>query len=485
MSKSLMNNMPDYSPIIEVKNLTILHRRPKSGGFLPHFRLQAETGYLVNNVSMVVSNNRVHGVVGESGSGKSLTAKSILGLVDCNPGIVGGEISYYDELGKRITIFSAPSITQVGHQPSSKYSSYRRFKFTRDFHEIQTLLANYRDYSTAIDLYVLQKNGEWKIQHHTINPSDESLPDIEEGKNTRYIFVYREWSTYSSARSIAQIENRQKELGLRGNIISMILQDPNTFLNPYWSIEKQIRRRLRHVPEDYRTPEDPTDIGRIKTILGQVDLDDQTGKFRESYPRQLSGGQGQRVMIALALAGKPRLLIADEPTTGLDVTKQLDIIDLFGQLSEANRTSIVISHDINFLRNIADEYTIMYAGFDLEHASREAILNKDKIHPYTARLVEIADAHLSERSGSKTNPYDFISKEVPDPYQSEFRGCPFANRCHKKDELAVSYGATLCENVLPPLIDVDNQTVDELTTITRTSGIHLVRCWLYFSGEIN
>jgi ABC-type dipeptide/oligopeptide/nickel transport system ATPase component len=212
----------------------------------------------------------------------------------------------------------------------------------------------------------------------------------------------------------------------------------------------------------------------VSSLLSKVDLDDSNNEFRKKLPSKVSGGQSQRVMISLAMASKPEVLIADEPTTGLDVSKQREIIQLFQQYKAQGRTIILISHDMNFINHLADNYTIIYAGYDVEHVSAVSLRKKHHLHPYTQRLFEIATA-------GEGKIFDAIDEDIPDPYNHSQQGCPFFDRCHRALEIGIKSKEHICNSVFPPLVNVDqgimiyNNRIDNFT--------HTVRCWLYLSSS--
>jgi oligopeptide/dipeptide ABC transporter ATP-binding protein len=219
---------------------------------------------------------------------------------------------------------------------------------------------------------------------------------------------------------------------MRGKHLAMIFQDPLTSLNPVLSIEEQIREVL-----EYHEGIKPKEA-KIRTVasLKQVNLptpEDIVSK----YPHQLSGGQRQRVMIAMALACNPDLLIADEPTTALDVTIQAQIIRLFRSLQEQRSQSLLyITHDLGVVATLADKIYVMYAGIIVEQGSAGDIFKKP-FHPYTQSLL----ASLP-RFSKKGHPLPAIPGNVPHP-AAKPRGCPFHPRCR--------YALTSCRQQLPKL----------------------------------
>lgn len=205
---------------------------------------------------------------------------------------------------------------------------------------------------------------------------------------------------------------------LRGKHMSMIFQDPLTSLNPVFTIEEQIKEVLEH-HEDLSQKD--IQARTIETLI-QVNLPNP-GSILSKYPHQLSGGQRQRVMIAIALVCKPELLIADEPTTALDVTIQAQIIRLFRSLQETgSRSLLYITHDLGVVASLADRIYVMYAGMIVERGRSEDILSSP-MHPYTQGLL----ASLP-RFSKKGRPLPAIPGTVPHP-ASKPRGCPFHPRC--------------------------------------------------------
>jgi len=228
-------------------------------------------------------------------------------------------------------------------------------------------------------------------------------------------------------------------------------------------------------PKDFRGLKTTVDLEtEVSSLLSKVNLNDEEKEFRRQYPNEISGGQGQRVMISLAMAAKPELLIADEPTTGLDVSNQTEIIQLFLQYKNQGRTIILISHDLNFVSHLADYYTIIYAGTDVEHLSNDKLKKSNLLHPYTKRLVEIAKSEDKEG-------FTFIKKDVPDPYRSEFSGCPFEPRCEEKEKIPGLKGNHLCKCLFPPMVDVEDGKIINIGKIKEKK--HYIRCWLFLKPQ--
>ena len=228
-------------------------------------------------------------------------------------------------------------------------------------------------------------------------------------------------------------------------------------------------------PKDFRSLRVEVDIDQeVSSFLSKVNLNDEDEQFRKQYPSEVSGGQGQRVMISLAMATKPEVLIADEPTTGLDVTNQTEVVQLFQQYKNQGRTIILISHDLNFISHLADYYTIMYAGVDMEHMTSDILDNSELLHPYTKQLLYIARSEHEEG-------FSFIEKDTPDPYRSDFAGCPFEPRCKDKDKITVSNGKHLCKSLFPPMVHVDSGKIIEGELMKNKE--HYCRCWLFLKTK--
>jgi peptide/nickel transport system ATP-binding protein len=236
---------------------------------------------------------------------------------------------------------------------------------------------------------------------------------------------------------------------IRGNEIAMIFQEPMTSLNPVFTIGNQmIESLLLHLKMNKR-----------EAKLFAIDMLMKVGIPRpeaiiDEYPHTLSGGMRQRVMIAMALSCNPKLLIADEPTTALDVTIQAQILNLMKELREISQTSIMlITHDLGVIAEMADKVLVMYAGQVVEEADVFTLFDHPK-HPYTKGLIE-SIPHLEYESHNRLNS---IPGTVP-TLQHMPDGCRFHTRC--------PYATEKCMSEKPQLRSLDNQ--DD----------HKVRCWIY------
>ena len=220
-------------------------------------------------------------------------------------------------------------------------------------------------------------------------------------------------------QDLLRLEERQMR-GLRGNDISMIFQEPMTSLNPVYTIGHQIIEALMLHQDLKRRAARQRAIEMLRSVGIPA-----PEKRVNSYPHTLSGGMRQRAMIAMALACQPRLLIADEPTTALDVTIQAQILDLLRDLQEEMGMSIMlISHDLGVVAEFADEIAVMYAGKIVEHATTAALFRHPQ-HPYTHGLLKsLPSLHLRDRTARLAT----IPGVVPDPRHLP-AGCRFRERC--------------------------------------------------------
>jgi peptide/nickel transport system ATP-binding protein len=223
---------------------------------------------------------------------------------------------------------------------------------------------------------------------------------------------------------------------IRGNDISMIFQEPMTSLNPVLTIGRQLGETLRlHQGLNRQAAED-----RAVEMLSLVGISEARRRVRE-YPHQFSGGMRQRVMIAMALACNPKLLIADEPTTALDVTIQAQILDLMRDLQRRVGAAIIlITHDLGVVAELAERVMVMYAGHKVEEAPVARLFHSPR-HPYTKGLLGAVPKLGSSVSGTATRLAE-IPGLVPS-LKSRVPGCVFVSRCTSATDL--------CREVAPPL----------------------------------
>ncbi len=226
---------------------------------------------------------------------------------------------------------------------------------------------------------------------------------------------------------------------IRGDRIAMVFQDPMTALNPYLRVGTQIGEVL----EQHRGLERAAALRRAAELLDAAQIAEARRRLAQ-YPHELSGGMRQRVMIAMALACEPEILLADEPTTALDVTVQAQILALLRELRARTGTAVVlVTHDLGVVAELADRIAVMYAGRFVEEAPSEALFAASR-HPYTAALrgsIPRIDAPLPERLAS-------IPGQPPDPARLP-SGCAFAPRC--------TFRLQRCTGEVPPLRSVGAQ----------------------------
>lgn len=307
--------------LLEVKNLHT------------YFKTRKGTVKAVNDVSYTLEPGKTIGIVGESGSGKSVSAMSILKLIDGNGYIAEGEI-----------LFEGTDLTKL--TPQQMYD-------------------------------------------------------------------------------------------IRGNKISVIFQEPMTSLNPVFTVKKQLSEPFMiHQGLSKKEAEK-----KVLEMLYAVQIPNPEAVMRQ-YPHQLSGGMRQRVMIAMALACKPKILIADEPTTALDVTIQAQILRLMNKLQKENGTSIIfITHDLGVINEMADDVAVMYCGQVVEQTSARTIFTDCRMsHPYTEGLM-----YSIPRIDSLTDKLEPIPGVVPHPLALP-KGCKFAPRC--------KYATAKCLVEEPALVEV-------------------------------
>ena len=307
--------------LLEVKNLHT------------YFKTRKGTVKAVNDVSYALEPGKTIGIVGESGSGKSVSAMSILQLLDGNGYIAEGEV-----------LFEGKDLTKLSQQ---------------EMYEI------------------------------------------------------------------------------RGNKISVIFQEPMTSLNPVFTIKKQLSEPFI-IHQNMKKKEAEK---KALEMLAAVQIPNPEAVLRQ-YPHQLSGGMRQRVMIAMALACRPKILIADEPTTALDVTIQAQILRLMNDLQKENGTAIIfITHDLGVINEMADDVVVMYCGQVVEQTSAKVIFTDCKrSHPYTEGLM-----HSIPRIDNVTERLEPIPGVVPQPLALP-KGCKFAPRC--------KYATAKCMEEEPALLEV-------------------------------
>jgi oligopeptide/dipeptide ABC transporter ATP-binding protein len=245
--------------------------------------------------------------------------------------------------------------------------------------------------------------------------------------------------------------NEEEMQKIRGNHIAMVFQEPMTSLNPVFTIEDQIREAIT-VHE--RLDEEQA-RSRCVQLLKDVGIPSPEERLQD-YPHQLSGGLRQRVMIAMALACNPDVVIADEPTTALDVTIQAQILNLFEELQQERHMSLLyITHDLGVVANIADRIYVMYAGIIVEQGDAADIFHNPR-HPYTQGLL----ASLPGRS-KRGSTLHSIPGTVPDPAHKP-SGCPFHPRCN--------FAMETCRSKFPGMCDYGKEHLSRCPVLHSKQG---------------
>ncbi len=241
---------------------------------------------------------------------------------------------------------------------------------------------------------------------------------------------------------------------MRGNRMSMIFQQPQSSLNPVFKVGDQVAEVLQ-IHQNMGKEESWSKAVELLRLVGIPDPESKASAF----PHEVSGGQAQRVMIAMALALNPQLLIADEPTTALDVTIQAQILDLMRDLRTRMDTAVIlITHDLGVISEMADRVAVMYAGRIVEQADILTLFKKP-VHPYTQGLMASIPV-----LGTVKEKLDVIPGSVPNLVNLP-PGCQFAPRCRSR----IEHQLTICTEVEPKLVPYEPD--------------HLCRCWLYQDYE--
>lgn len=313
-------------------------------------------------------------------------------------------------------------------------------------------------------LGVVGESGSGKsVTHMTIMGLIDMPPGKIEGGDVRY-----------RGKSLLEMTEAQMQQ-IRGNDIAMVFQDPMTSLNPVYKIGKQVGEGLR-LHRGYSKKEA---FDRAVELLDMVGIPNPEQRAKD-YPHQFSGGMRQRVMIAMALACDPDILIADEPTTALDVTIQAQIIELMQEMQQKNGNGIImITHDLGVVADVADKIMVMYAGHPVEYGTAEEIFYHPS-HPYTWGLMRSIPDH-STTEKKKLTPI----KGNPPSLSRVPKGCSFAPRCPyatekcRKEEPQVVTGPTghysRCHFADDADFIADNAPINSRTRATQKETIEHIR----------
>ena len=247
----------------------------------------------------------------------------------------------------------------------------------------------------------------------------------------------------------------EKEMqGIRGQMVSMIFQDPMTCMNPTMRVGKQLTETLVKKGKISRKDAEKEAVRLLKMV--QIPNAEERAK---QYPHEFSGGMRQRAMIAMALACNPQLLIADEPTTALDVTIQAQILDMMNELKrETGSSFLFITHDLGVISEMADRVVVMYGGKVCETATTDELF-EHAAHPYTLGLI-----HSRPRADFEGDRLEVIPGNVPS-LNDKPEGCPFHPRCRFAQEI--------CRKRFPETVDLNQG---------KGGAEHLVACWNYCEG---
>ncbi len=419
--------MAARKPVLEIKDLRT------------QFFLREGVVTALDGIDLMVYEKETVGIVGETGCGKSMTAFSILKLVP-NPGkITSGNIFFMEPEEVRRRRFELEAEAQRWYEGKPleekkkiiavlEYRDPGRRKKVRPLKEAQ------------VKKLVPPLTAPTSVVRYYLSEKAKKIPDSDKvGKGAalgRYDLVTK---TNDQMRAV------------RGTSISMIFQDPSTALDPVFTIGNQLGEVISLHQRIY----DRTALNKkILEILKLVRIAAPATVVKQ-YPHELSGGMKQRVMIALALSCSPSLLIADEPTTALDVTIQAQILNLLRDLMRSSGNSmILITHNLGVVAEVCDRICVMYAGRIVEEAETFELFANPK-HPYTGGLL-----NAFPKLGERKSELSVIRGTVPN-LMKPFLGCPFIERCDKAMEV--------CRTVRPPRIEV--------------APGHFVSCHIWTGGE--
>ena len=398
-----------------------------------HFFTYAGVVKAVNGVSFSLDRGQTLGIVGESGSGKTVTAMSIMRLVPDPPGrIVHGKM----DLKVDVDMDVVRTVVDLAQRDIAAKADLRggANSIVLDGQEL-VLSAQNEDRLTAI-VKLLQDKGS----HHRLPLQAAAQGPVEAARDGGV------WQRISVGRTaLVKLTNDEMRV-IRGNDIAMIFQDPMTSLNPVFKVGDQIVEAIRlHQGKSKKEA-----WLQAAQLLAKVGIPDADKRVRQ-YPHEFSGGMRQRAMIAMAISCNPKILIADEPTTALDVTIQAQIIEVVKEMqAQYDSGVILITHDLGVVAEMSDEIMVMYGGRTVEYGPVDEIFYNPH-HPYTWGLLgSLPRLDLAEKT--RLTPI----KGSPPDLLLLGGGCPFSGRC--------GYERPECKESWP-----------ELEIVGIGHGVH---CWI-------
>jgi peptide/nickel transport system ATP-binding protein len=451
--------MAGKNPILEIE------------GLKTQFFLLEGTVTALDGIDLTVYENESLGIVGETGCGKSMTAFSVLGLVPGSGQITGGNVFFMEPQrvrSRRIELMEEARRWYAGQTPFEKKRlvalydlrdprtkmlskrSYRRFLEklkppTADrgnaAERLFRRIAAFRD-RKLIRLFEMTvppaKAPTGVINHYLTEKAKKMPPDDKAGRE-------------AALRSYDLLSRTQEEMrAIRGRRVSMIFQDPSSSLDPVFTIGSQLGEVIslhQNIYDRDALREKIVDVLKLVRIAAPESV-------LRQYPHELSGGMKQRVMIALALSCNPSLLIADEPTTALDVTIQAQILNLLKEVVKvAGSSMILITHNLGVVAETCDRVCLMYAGRIVEIAETFELF-ENPLHPYAKGLL-MAFPKLGEQKEELA-----VVRGIVPNLMKPFAGCSFVDRC--------DYAMDVCRRVRPSMMEVKPG--------------HMVACHLYREG---